>query len=46
MWMTAMIYLLPHWEVKEKTPVWSVWIDLVRSSLWKNASCALVIGMW
>ena len=36
--MATMIYLLPHWEVKGKAPVWSVWIDLVRCSMWKNAS--------
>jgi hypothetical protein len=40
-----MIYLLSLWEVKGRAPVWSVWIDLVRSSMRKNVSWVLVIGM-
>jgi hypothetical protein len=41
-----MIYLLPHQgEVKGKAPVWSVWIDLVKSSMQKNALWVLVIRM-
>ena len=41
--MATIMYLLPHWDVKENAPVWLVWMESVRLSMWKKASWDLVM---
>ncbi len=40
-----MMYLLPRCDVNWNAPVWSVWMELEKSSMRKKASWVLVIGM-
>ena len=44
--MATIMYLLPRWDVKGNAPVWSVWMESVRSSMQKKTSWVLVMGIW